>query len=569
MDSGVVSAKLVRPPRRILLVMPRRLARGLVSLLAVGAIAFAHAPTAAAHAKLLRTEPAQGTVTASTPERVELTFDEPVETSLGSLRVYDGDGERVDHGAVTRPGPQQVAVPLDRHLPRGTYTVAWRVLSADSDPVSGAFVFHVRRPGPHPGGIAAEVLEDTPRSVTIAYDVARFFEYSFVLLCAGGALSLSVVLPAAAPALRRRLYLAISFLALGLVVVSLIELPLQGAASAAVDLRDGFREDVVRAVIDTRFGEVALLRAAVAAGLAAAAVAAAVRGSRALETVVLALAAAALATPVAVSHASVSGRLATLADTAHIAAAATWIGGLAFVTAALLLAGAERWTLARTAVPRFSRVAVIAVGVVIAGGIVNAYEQVRSWSALWETTYGRLVLAKIALLLPLLGLGALNNRYAVPRLRAAIASAAEQRRFLRVVGAELALMTSIIAVTAVLVSAPPARTQHTQGSSHRNELQVGPYVANVSVTPARAGINTVRIEFAHADVPVDVHVSSTLPSRNIGPLLTMLEHVNHPTFVNRRVQFPIAGTWVLRIEARRTPFELYTQDVRVRVAPAR
>ena len=127
----------------------------------------------------------------------------------------------------------------------------------------------------------------------------------------------------------------------------------------------------------------------------------------------MALAIAALATPVAVSHASVSGRLATLADSAHIAAARTWIGGLAFLTAALLLAGTARWTLATTAVPRFSRIAVVAVAVVIAGGIVNAYLQVRSWSALWETTYGRLLLAKIALLLPLLGLGALNNRYAV------------------------------------------------------------------------------------------------------------------------------------------------------------
>jgi copper transport protein len=528
-----------------------------------------HAPTASAHAKLLGTRPAQGAVTASAPDRVALTFDEPVETSLGSLRVYDGSGDRVDRGAVVRPGPQQVVVALDRPLRRGTYTVAWRVVSADSDPISGAYVFHVQRPGPHPGGIAAEVLEDTPRSVTVAYDVARFFEYALVLLCAGGALSLSIVLRAAPPALRRRLYSALAALALALVAVSLLELPLQGAASAAIGVGDAFREDIVRAVAGTRFGEVALIRTMIAAALAVAAVGAAARGARALETVVLVLAAAALATPVAVSHASVRGRLATLADTSHIAAAAAWIGGLAFLTAALLLAGAERWRLAAHAMPRFSRIAVVAVAVVIAAGIVNAYLEVRSWSALWETTYGRLLLAKISLLLPLLGLGALNNRYAVPRLRAAVASAVEQRRFLRTVGGELVLMTAIIAVTAVLVSAPPARTQHARALVHRNELQFGPYVATVRVTPARAGVNTLRIDFAHAEVPLDVHVAATLPSENIGPLLTMLEHVTHPTFVNRRMQFPIAGTWSLRIEARRDRFELYTQNIRIRIAPAR
>jgi copper transport protein len=548
--------------------MPRGLLRGVVPLLASGSFALALAPAAHAHAELLQTQPARGATVASAPDHVALTFDEPVETSLGSVRVYSGSGERVDRGAVSRPRPQQVAVALDRSLRRGTYTVAWRILSEDSDPVSGAFVFHVQRAGPHPGGIAAEVLEDTPGSVTIAYDIARFFEYALVLLCAGGALSLSVVLSTAAPALRRRLYIALAALALALAAVSLLELPLQGAASAAIDLGGGFREDVVRAVLDTRFGEVALIRAVVAAGLAVAAVAAAVTLKRGFETGALALAAVALATPVAVSHASVSGRLATVADTAHISAAATWIGGLAFVTAALLLAGPERWPLAAKAVPRFSSIAVVAVAVIIAGGIVNAYLQVRSWSALWETTYGRLLLVKIALLLPLLALGALNNRYAVPRLRAAVASAVERRRFLRTIGAELALMTAIVAVTAVLVSAPPARTQHVGAFPHRNELQFGPYVGTLQVTPARAGINTVRIDFAHAEVPVMVHVSATLPSRSIGPLPTMLEHVTHPTFVNRRVQFPIAGTWALRIEARRDRSEVYTRTVTIRVAPA-
>src|SRR5688572_202251 len=179
-----VLSKLAPTGRRIVLCMPRRLFRGAVSLLAIGVVVLVQVPSAGAHAKLLGAVPTQGAVTATAPDRAALTFDEPVETSLGSLRVYDGSGERVDRGAVVRPGPQQVAVDLGRPLRPGTYTVAWRVVSADSDAISGAFVFHVRRPGPHPGGIAAEVLVDTPGSVTAAYDVARFIEYALVLLCA-------------------------------------------------------------------------------------------------------------------------------------------------------------------------------------------------------------------------------------------------------------------------------------------------------------------------------------------------------------------------------------------------
>ena len=60
----------------------------------------------------------------------------------------------------------------------------------------------------------------------------------------------------------------------------------------------------------------------------------------------------------------------------------------------------------------------------------------RTWNGLFETAYGVLLLVKIGLVLPLLGLGAYNNRYVVPRLRAQTASTAEQRRFLRAAGAE-------------------------------------------------------------------------------------------------------------------------------------
>ena len=66
--------------------------------------------------------------------------------------------------------------------------------------------------------------------------------------------------------------------------------------------------------------------------------------------------------------------------------------------------------------PRFSILAIVSVVALIAAGSLRGYEEVRAFHGLWDTTYGKLLLAKIALVLPLLGLGAYNNRYAVPRL---------------------------------------------------------------------------------------------------------------------------------------------------------
>ena len=139
-------------------------------------------------------------------------------------------------------------------------------------------------------------------------------------------------------------------------------------------------------------------------------------------------------TPAAAGHSELAGALAFVSDVVHVQAGAVWVGGLAFLLLALFLAGPGRWELASPAVPRFSTIAVVSVTALLIAGVINGYLEVRAWSGLWETTYGRLLLAKAALVIPLLPLGLYNNRRSVPRLRAGIASALERRHFLRSVG---------------------------------------------------------------------------------------------------------------------------------------
>ena len=157
-------------------------------------------------------------------------------------------------------------------------------------------------------------------------------------------------------------------------------------------------------------------------------------------------------------HASVSGAVAFLADGVHITAAAVWLGGLAFVLGAIAVSPPEkRWQLAAVSVPRFSLMAMISVPLLGAAGIVSAYLEVRAWRGLWETTYGVLILAKVGLVLPLLALGAFNNRVSVPALRTAAASKSTRTRFIRAVAAELGLLVVVLGVTAALVDEAPAK----------------------------------------------------------------------------------------------------------------
>ena len=534
--------------------------RRLAAVCAVALAALAAAPGASAHAVLIGTTPGNDSVLERSPKVVTLRFNERVETAFGSVRVYDSAARRVDSGDISRPDEKSVAATIDERLSKGTYTVTWRAISADAHPISGAFVFHVEAPGTKPEGIAAEVLrEGTPGSVTALFTAARFLDFALLLLVAGGAVALVFVLASAADGVRRRLYRVLAALAGGLVLVAGAGIVLQGAAAGGFGIGEALSWDVVSAVLETRFGKVWTVQAGLAAAVAVLALA------RRREAILPA--AALVVTPALAGHASVSGTLAFIADVAHVAAAAAWTGALAFVALALVLTKEGRWPLAAVVVPRFSTLAVGAVAVLLVAGIVSAYEQVRAWRGLWDTTYGLLLLGKVALVLPVLALGLYNNRYAVPRLRRQIASALEQRRFLRAVGVELALVVAIVGVTAFLVAEPPARASVAPRGPYATIAELGPLEANVVVDPATSGPNDIHVYLTDSSgQPAEVdelRVLATLPSKQIGPLRFEAQRLAPGHFAVLGAQLALSGDWQARFESRRGEFESFTQTVSI------
>jgi copper transport protein len=561
----------------------------IAALIVAFAVAAAFSPSALAHSVLIGTQPGNDDVVQESPSEVVLEFNEPVETSLGSLRVFDGQGRQVDAGEVTQPVRNEVAVGIASELAPGTYTVAWRVVSNDSDPISGAFVFHVLERGVGAANVSIDALTGTSQAVDVLFTAGRFFDLALLLLVVGGSASLAVAVSSAEWGIRRRLYGVIACLAGALALVGLINILLQGAAAGGLSLADAVSWDLFTTVIETRYGEVILIQAAVAATLALTALALRHSGERERRYLVgltLALSAGLALTPSFSGHASTLGALGLTSDVFHLIAAAIWTGGLAFLLLTLRLAGTDRWPLATRAVPRFSNMAVLSVVALLTAGIISGYLQVRTWSGLWETEYGLLLLAKIVLVIPLLALGAYNNRYAVPRLRAGIASVLERRRFLRATGVELGIMVAIVAVTAVLINAEPARTElemeaaegdHATMTGTEMEpghepfegtIQLGGSEAMVTVDPAMPGENTVTIMFmqaADAEEITEVTVAASLPGEDIGPLdFTAEPDPGQPgTYVVESASLSIAGEWDLRIEALLGEFDLLTENITV------
>lgn len=155
-----------------------------------------------------------------------------------------------------------------------------------------------------------------------------------------------------------------------------------------------------------------------------------------------------------------------LADTLHLLAAGVWLGGLCPL--AVLLRWAHRspdasWTaVAREATRRFSLLGLVSVCTLTLTGIVNGWFLVGGIPPLVGTPYGRLLLLKLALLLPLIGIAATNLLRLKPTLLATPAQEspgrpqAALRRLTRNVVAEACIGAAILLIVGGLGITPPA-----------------------------------------------------------------------------------------------------------------
>ncbi|MBI4636947.1 MAG: CopD family protein [Candidatus Rokubacteria bacterium] len=180
----------------------------------------------------------------------------------------------------------------------------------------------------------------------------------------------------------------------------------------------------------------------------------------------LLLGGAALALVGAAGHAAAvepDAALAIAVDGVHLLAAGVWAGALiplaVLLGAAARAEGADARPYAVRAARRFSRWALVAVLVLAGTGAANAAAHVGSVAGLVGTTYGRLLLGKLALLVPILGLAAANRRLHLPRLAGdgPTVGRPAMRVLARFVAVEGTLALALFAFVAAMSLTPPAR----------------------------------------------------------------------------------------------------------------
>jgi copper transport protein len=586
-----------------------------------GALMLAGAPSALAHAQLLGTSPQAGSTVARQPAQVIFEFNQPVGGTLGAVRVYDARGVEVDNLDVTHPAGHQrwMGVGLKVGLPDGTYTATYRVISADTHIVYGGLVFNVGHAGAAPKFTVAGLIgrNQSGEATKLAFGAVRTLDYLSLALAIGGLAFLALAwLPAlaasagvepgwreASQAFARRIELLLLAAVVVGVVVSVLGILLQGASAAGVSLWASLKGAVVSDTLESRFGEVWGARTLVWAGLGALLLA--TRLSRRAAIPVLrpvALGADGIAlgprpprvavglvalgigylsiTPALSGHPSTQGPRGVFfpADVIHVLAAGAWVGGIACLLFALpaatrRLEGPARTRLLLATLVRFSAVALACVIATALTGVVQAYIDVRSFHGLLHTTYGALVIAKVALLLVLVGFGWVNRERAIPALerlagadRPPGRSGVIARRSMR---GELALMVAVFAVTAALVSyAPPIDISSGPFST---TTTLGAAQLELTVDPARVGLNTVHLYLIDAKTGAqftatkELTVTAKLPAKGIGPLPLHANLAGPGHYVLSSADLSPGGTWQLQIVDRTSEFGEYAKTIDVPV----
>lgn len=389
--------------------------------------------------------------------------------------------------------------------------------------------------------------------------VARFLGYAGLVLLVGPALVLAALWPRR---LSRRGPTRLAWVGLSLVAVAtLADLWLQVPYTAGGGLFEVTGEGF-GSVLGSAFGAAHLVRLGLLAASAFLLRPLLARPAGRADAIILTvLGGAALLTWPLAGHpaASPAPAVSVVVDAVHLGSMAVWLGGLLMLAVFLLRQADERELGA--ILPIWSRWAALAVSALLLAGTVQALIEVATPDALFNTTYGRLLLAKIGLFAIVIAVAAYSRQ--LVRRRTAAQRPTPVRRAVLV---ELAVTVVVLGLSATLVQTTPARTavagpSGTQAGFFSTTLTSSLFTLQVELDPAERGNNSVHLyAYTKDNQPQPVaewRATAALPSAGIEPIeLPLLPLTDYHSYGD--VSLPAAGDWQLKITVRTSDIDQAT-----------
>ena len=527
-------------------------------------------PLASAHPFLLDSEPGQGQNAPAGTTQIITNYSEAVEIGFSELRVYDANGNQIDNKDTAYNGGETSLIVTTPPLEDGVYTITSKVLSKiDGHLVQAAIVF-----GVGDVKIDSSLLEKQENSETtfIPESIARFPGLVGQTIVLGGVI-VSITIWSSQQTRFREVFADINeqfkikfskIIGIGVIATFASNFIMLGVQTWRL-------ETSPLDVIGTTFGTTWLIRMIITIIIIGLWFwmekknEITIKGQIPLLIASLIL----IATTTMMGHgASTELEAPWILDYSHNLLSSIWIGGVIFFAFVALptitkTENSIKEKITLSLIPRFSGLFIIAIGILIITGPTLLWFLDDNVASLTDSTYGKLILIKIAIAAAMIGFGGmyqikfLKNMSDLEKLNIS-------RKISKPLKFEAGLGIALLAVVALLVnsSLPAGEIQSAdaiQGTfGYESVLFSENAKFDVKVLPAGIGSNTISvIVTSYDDKPLadisGLKIKVSNPQKNISPIeAEVTENIQDSvTKYSADATFGFAGNWQIELEAQR------------------
>lgn len=500
-----------------------------------------------AHAYIKVSSPLENEQLEKPPDKITIQFNETILKTHHSLKVYDSSGKRVDKNDwhVDSEDATIFECSVKDHLPNGVYRIRWKVISADGHPVEGVIPFQIGT-GKSTLSLTAESKGYTPKADLI---MIRWLQYISNAAFVGLFFILLLVLPKqlADSALFKKKFLKLAGISLAVLSLSLIlSLPLQATIGFGISWSDAFSMETLWDVwTNTLYGRIWIIQMAILLTMALtthlSSIAETTKGIMTWTSYLLGI--GLLLTKAFTSHATAQPNtfVPVMLDFLHLFAASVWIGSLISLIA-FMPGGKEKETrhYYMQMIKSFSKWGLALVLLLAGTGIFAGFQYIPDISSLFRTSYGKVLVWKVALFIIMLVFAAINFYKG---------KKAEEKGLVRTLWGEVSTGLVILVLTIILTNLPTAMAE--PGPFSLTKSIAGNRIT-LHVTPNRIGRNVFEVRLIDSsgkplqDVE-QVTLTFSIPNQDTGKNTVNLTNEGEGEYRTEGLYFNMSGKWNVHV----------------------
>jgi copper transport protein len=505
-------------------------------------IIFSLPTTSSAHAYVVKSTPTEDEVLEKPPTKISIQFDEEIQPAFHSLKVLNQSGQRVDknNGHINKKNKAIIEGNLNSHLPDGTYTIQWNVISSDGHPVDGIIPFQIGASSSETHQVAATTTTSgyTPHADMIAIRWLFYLSCSLYIGCIFFSLFVYASKTFFLSEISKRL---VRYAIQGMAISIILSLPLQTTIDAGVRWGNAINFSLLMETLKfTRFGCIWIIQMIILIVLYF--ITYFVLHSKAKKQWAFAGLIGMLAIFVSKSF---MGHASTLeyktvgitVDFLHMAAASLWIGSLFPIL--FLYRKGEDQSIYWSTIQRFSYWGVTFVTIIMITGIYESFKFIPTWSALCNTSYGQIIIAKCFLLLVMIGLAFFNF----------LRGKRKEKRLGPTVWFEFGIGVIVFILAAFLTNLPTGLA--TPGVIQQTTVSKDGYAIALNITPNIIGKNEFKVDISRNGKKVQnlEQVTLTLTSLEMDMGDTNIQFTKKDLTENKPITgvLSMAGRWKVHV----------------------